>query len=65
MEAPVRVERLDLDYRKNAPHRQICPGCGKTVSRGYIKRRWCPKDGFVDHRKRQKVASPAAAPQGT
>ena len=65
MDAPVRVERLD--YRKNAPHRQICPGCpcGKTVSCGYIKRHWCPKNGFVDHRKRQKVASPAAAPQGT
>ena len=53
MDAPVRVERLD--YRKNAPHRQICPGCGTTVSRGCIKRQWCPKDGFVDHRKRQTM----------
>ena len=62
MEAPVRVERLD--QRKNAPQRQICPGCEKTVSRGYVKRHRCPQDGFVDYRKRQKVASTAGYSQG-
>ncbi|DBA89268.1 TPA: hypothetical protein ACH3X1_016407 [Trebouxia sp. C0004] len=61
---PVHVNQLDP--RRGAPKRQICPHFNIVVSHGYIRTHVCYEDGFFRYAKKQKTPpAQQASQQGT
>ncbi|KAL0023184.1 hypothetical protein WJX77_011054 [Trebouxia sp. C0004] len=58
---PVHVNQLDP--RRGAPKRQICPHFNIVVSHGYIRTHVCYEDGFFRYAKKQKTPPAQQASQ--